>query len=166
MITLKPFSIADLPQLNQWIEDERQLVQFAGDYFTFPIDTKQISDYLDNKNRYVFQVRHQAYPIGHAEIYREGPEQAKLCRILLSDANRGKGLGKATLNKLLYKCFNELAINTVHLNVFDWNIIAIRCYESCGFQIIPNQITTIYYQDEAWQTIKMAIKKSQWIQDN
>ncbi len=166
MIVLKAFEIADLVQLNQWIKDEQQLFQFAGDYFVFPIDTKQISDYLSDKNRQAFQVLYQGDPIGHAEIYKESPKRARLCRILISDIIRGKGLGKKTVNALLTQCFNKLEMETVHLNVFDWNIGAIKCYESCGFQISPNQITEIYYQDKIWQTINMTIIKAQWTQDS
>ncbi|PIE41975.1 MAG: GNAT family N-acetyltransferase [Gammaproteobacteria bacterium] len=166
MILLKPFEITDLPQLNQWIRDEKELFQFAGDYFTFPIDTKQITRYLHDKNRCAFQVRYQGNPIGHAEIYKEGPKRARLCRMLLCDTARGKGLGKATIKTLLYKCFNELSIESVHLHVFDWNLTAIKCYESCGFQITPNQITKIHYRDKIWQAINMTTTNMQWTQDN
>lgn len=166
MIILKPFELADLSQLNQWIKDERQLFQFAGDHFTFPIDKKQITSYLYDKNRLAFQVLYQGEPVGHAEIYRESSKQARLCRMLISDVIRGQGLGKATIKALLHQCFNESAIEIVHLHVFDWNIAALNCYKKCGFQVTPNQITKINYRDKIWQAINMTITKAQWTQGN
>ncbi len=166
MILLKPFTIVDLSQLNQWIKDEKELFRFAGDYFIFPIDKKQIKKYLQDKNRFAFQVLYQGNPVGHAEIYKESPQQARLCRILISDVVRGKGLGKKTVKTLLHKCFNEPGMETMHLNVFAWNTGAITCYKKCGFQITPCQTTKIYYQNETWLTLNMRITKAQWVSDN
>ncbi len=166
MIVLKPFELADLSQLNQWIKDERQLLQFAGDYFTFPLNYQQIRKYLFDGNRFAFQVIHQGNPIGHAEIYKENSRQARLCRMLISDLIRGKGLGKEIVKMLLYKCFSELVTESVHLHVFDWNIAAIKCYEKCGFQITPYQTTIIHLQNEIWKTIHMTITKAQWSQNS
>ncbi len=166
MITLKPFEKADLPQLNQWIANAQQLLLFSGDYFTFPIDENQIIHYLSDKQRLAFQVLHNKIPIGHAELYQENHQQARLCRILLSEGSRGQGLGKQCIQALLTHCFDDLDLHTVHLNVFDWNLAAIKCYEKCGFQITPTPKKSFHHNDEIWQTINMSITKTSWTQDN
>jgi RimJ/RimL family protein N-acetyltransferase len=43
------------------------------------------------------------------------------------------------MNELLDYSFRELDMNEVELNVYDWNIAGIKCYEKVGFVINPNK---------------------------
>ena len=45
----------------------------------------------------------------------------------------------AALNEFVNKVFNDFNINTLGLNVFDYNKSAIRCYEKAGFKIVSEQ---------------------------
>ena len=163
MINLIPFTISDTKYLNCWIKNERDLIQFAGDIFTYPIDEKQIAYYLADNNRLVYQVIDDDYPVGHAEIYHESDEQARLCRILVGDPNiRGKGTGQLIITRLLSIAFNLKGYKRVHLNVYDWNSVAIKCYQKCGFEINPEISSKIIVGDEVWNAINMTIDKTQW----
>ena len=117
-IHLQPFTIEDTETLSKWIEDEKSLFQFAGDIFRFPITNAQIQEYLADFNRYVYKVFISNKVVGHAEIYLDAEQSAKLCRILIGDpAMRGKGIGKLVISQLLTIAFTEFEVLKVHLNV-------------------------------------------------
>ena len=50
MIRLKPFTARDFLRLINWMDSERELVQFAGPTFSFPLTEKQLSEYCSNKD--------------------------------------------------------------------------------------------------------------------
>ena len=91
-IKLEPFEKQDWKLLNDWIENKTELIQFAGEIFTFPIDEIQLESYLNDNNREVFMVKcEENKSIGIAEIYNINSKTAKLARILIGDKSmRGK----------------------------------------------------------------------------
>jgi hypothetical protein len=59
VIELKSFKIEDWGYLKKWISSESELIQFAGQIFTFPIDQKQVELYLSDPNRTVFKIENK-----------------------------------------------------------------------------------------------------------
>lgn len=47
----------------------------------------------------------------------------------------GKGYGTDAMNTLVKFIFEQMNINKVKLNVFDFNKRAKKCYEKCGFKV-------------------------------
>lgn len=163
MITLRPFTKAHFFWLDKWIESKRELFQFAGSLFDFPIQDMQKDSYLSDNKRLPFQMLADKTVVGHIEIYQESDEQAKLCRILVGEkSTRGKGIGEAAITLALDHCFTELSCKKVHLNVYDWNISAIKCYEKCGMKINPHVTSITHFENEKWVAINMSITKQQW----
>ena len=66
------------------------------------------------------------------------------------------------INELLNIAFNSLDKNIVELNIFDWNIGAIKCYQSVGFITNPNKSSTSIVQNKKWNVINMTITKNTW----
>lgn len=162
MIELKPFITEDWKYIDKWISNESELIQFAGQIFSFPIDENQIKNYLSNsKNRTVFRIENKNNePIGMAEISVEDENVAKLARILIGEKSmRGKGIGAELINKLTEYGFKKLKKGTIILNVYKWNIGAIKCYEKVGFSQTDKPIKYVRVGDEEWETIEM--EKSQ-----
>ncbi len=165
MIKLEPFEYKDSEYLSNWIDNERDLIQFAGDMFSFPITEAQIEKYLKDKNRFVFKAVFSGTIVGCAEIYLEDSYNARLCRILIGNSEfRGKGIGKNIIEELLKISFKELKVNSVNLNVFDWNTGAIKCYEKSGMKINEGITKEAKYQEEKWIAINMSINKNDWKQ--
>lgn len=172
MIYLKPFIPDDYDFLNSWISNEHELIQFSGGIFQYPIDREQIKEYLNDSVRYSFKVIFtESYDngllntqiIGMAEIYRENNETAKLCRVLIGHPDmRDKGLGKKIIRLLLNKAFDDMACEYVHLNVYDWNVGAIKCYEQVGFVKNPLINQHVMVDGKQWTTINMSIDKCRW----
>lgn len=157
MIILKPFKSKDWKYLAKWILTESELIQFAGPIFTFPINQSQVERYLSNKNRIVFKIETETkQTIGMAEISMEDNNVSKLARILIGEKSmRGKGIGTELINKLTEYSFGKLKSKKVVLNVYSWNISAIKCYQKVGFSKTDKPIELVRVGSDEWETIEM-----------
>jgi RimJ/RimL family protein N-acetyltransferase len=63
---------------------------------------------------------------------------------------------------LLDFVFSKLDKIKVELNVFDWNVEAIKCYENVGFIINPNKKNERQIKNKIWTAINMTIDKPRW----
>lgn len=161
MIRLAPFEPADFKKLIDWLDSEELLVQVAGPIFFHPLTEEQLVAYLKDDNRYAFKVvdTESDEAIGHAEIYKTEEGTAKICRVVIGDkAYRGKGLGQELISKLVSYAIDQLKTSSIELNVYDWNIPAIKCYEKVGFVFVPEKYTTINVNGETWKSLNMVFK--------
>ena len=164
LIKLSPFLKTDFSKLISWVDSEETMVQFAGTYFSFPLTETQLEQYLKDKNRFVYKVVHTLTKtaIGHAEIFFTYPT-AILCRIMIGEKEyRGRGIGQQIMNALLEISFVQLGALKAILNVYDWNITAIRCYQKVGFAIDPDKLKASQVNGKAWTPLSMSIDKLTW----
>jgi RimJ/RimL family protein N-acetyltransferase len=169
MIRLAAFEKSDFDKLISWIDSEEMLMQFSGPAFTFPLNKEQLQNNLEDKKRVSYKVVDLATNnmIGYSEIYLLDKSSVLLGRIIIGDPEfRGKGLGQKIVKMLLEISFDELGFEKVELNVFDWNISAIRCYENAGFVTNPNKTYTREINGVAWTAVNMVIEKSSWKRKN
>jgi RimJ/RimL family protein N-acetyltransferase len=139
-------------------------MQFAGPAFTFPLTREQLDGSLSDKNRHAFALVDSSCDciIGHAEIYLT-VTGAFLGRILIGEKQfRGKGIGQQIVRNLLEYAFINLNQQKIQLNVFDWNIAAIRCYAKAGFVIIPGKSAHREVNGQNWTVLRMAIERQEW----
>lgn len=156
-IKLEKFTRDDFKNLISWIDNEKELVQFAGPIFTFPLTVEQLNDYLNDTHRYPFKIvlTDSNTTIGHCEAYQTDIDNVRLCRIIIGDKNyRGKGLGYAATAMLVNWCIDNLNIKTIDLNVYEFNSPAIKCYEKLGFQK-TNEKKITELKSETWVSIRM-----------
>lgn len=164
MIRLEKFTPSDYNTLISWISNAEDLMQFGGPALTFPLTAEQLDRSLADENRFAFKVvdAESQQTIGHAEIFLTG-SSAHLGRILIGDpANRGKGIGKEIVELLLELAFGELGQSIVQLNVFDWNLAAIRCYEKVGFEINPDKKLERMVNGKTCIALNMILSKTDW----
>ena len=164
MIRLEKFDQTCYEMLLSWTESAEELMQFAGPAFTFPLTREQLDKSLSDPNRFAFSVvdRNSEKMIGHAEIYLT-KESAYLGRIIIGDQQiRGKGLGQQIVSSLLDYAFDVLEQNQAQLNVFDWNISAIKCYEKVGFRINPDKKAQRVVNGQTWIALNMTMDKHKW----
>ena len=157
MIKLQPFGVDNWKYLRKWITNESELIQFAGPIFSFPINKNQVESYLSNPNRTVFKIEDSSkQAIGMAEISDEGGNVAKLARIIIGEESmRRKGIGTKLMNQLADYGFNKLKKEKLILNVYSWNLGAIKCYEKVGFRRIDKTPILVTVGDEEWEVIEM-----------
>ena len=135
MIKLEPFTQADFDRLISWVNNAELLMQIAGPNFSFPLTADQLQKYLDDKNSYAFNVIDVSNDnvIGHAEVCFSGKDVVKLDKVLIGEkSNRDKGIGLQVINELVKFSFEKIGMKEVELNVYDWNIAGIKCYEKPG----------------------------------
>jgi len=164
-IKIEKFSKEDFSRLISWINCEEILVQFAGPIFSFPLTDDQLEAYLTDRKRSAFKVinANDNTVIGHAEIYLMKDNVAKLCRVLIGEnKNRGKGIGQKIVSELLKFSFIKLGVYCAELNVYDWNISAIKCYEKMGFSINKGVFNTVIVNGNEWVSLNMTTNKSVW----
>lgn len=159
-VILEPFTERDFATLIGWISNERELLQFAGPVFKFPLDAEQLRVHLSDKNRHSFNIvlTENNQVIGHCEAYRADEESIRLCRILIGrQAQRGQGLGYEAVAQLMQWCMQNYRPKSIDLNVFDFNTSAIRCYEKLGFLMTDEQ-KTCNLNGEVWTAVKMVFE--------
>ena len=163
IIQLDSFQKKDFDRLISWIDNEALLITIAGTEFTFPLTHEQLHRYLLVPESHLFNAVDTAEKkvVGHAQLIKSGDGTYKIDKLIIGDkTNRGKGRGQAVINALLTYAFENLKAEIVELNVFDWNIAGIKCYEKCGFKVNPGIKQVFKLGDETWETINMVVRKT------
>lgn len=159
MITLRPFTKQDMPSLSSWISSEEELVQFAGPVFHYPLSWEQLEEHIAHAQRqfYTAICPDTTEIIGVGEVVWNAENRPRLCRIMVSPAARGKGYGKQIVQSLLELAFARTEVRQVSLNVYDFNVSAIKCYEQCGFTPAADQRPAERAGWKNWQALHMTI---------
>ena len=159
VIHLEKFSPNDFEKLISWISTEEELIQFAGSIFNFPLTKEQLNDYIKIPEVNAYKVINDNIHIGHAEINFTENNPPKLCRILVGNKNfRGKGLCQQIVIALLDVYKEKFNSNIIELNVFDWNVSAIKCYEKVGFNFNREKQKEVFIGNKKWISINMRLE--------
>jgi RimJ/RimL family protein N-acetyltransferase len=138
-IKLAPLTMADAPQLYEWI-NERDQVLFNAPYK--PVSEPQHAEWLTSittrRDAVIFGIRtkdHDAL-VGSCQLHSINTvhRSAELQIRIGETAARGKGYGKNAVKLLLRFAFSDLNLHRVFVHVFADNAPAIRLYESTGFK--------------------------------
>lgn len=126
--------------LVDWNEgkDESYLFQWAGpDVYRFPITIEQIETRVTQENAHIYIALEGGTPVGSVELDTVDITggSANVCRFILNEKVKSKGMGTNILKLLSQTAFGELGLNRLTLSVYCYNAGAIRCYEKCGFLV-------------------------------
>lgn len=168
-IRIEKFNDTDFDTLLSWVKDEKELIQFAGSIFNFPLTKEQLRTYLSDAKRYAFKIihNHTNNTIGHCEAYKTDEQNSRLCRILIGEKNfRGKGYGTILTKLLTEWSFEHLNTNSIDLNVYDFNTSAIKSYENVGFKITAINEATTEVNNENWTSYKMTVTREEFYEKN
>ena len=103
MLRLEPFTPKDFSRLIHWVGTKRELIQFAGDLFTFPLSEDQLQEYLSQKKLAPKKIIHteSGEVIGHCELNFLN-EHLRLSRILIGNKQkRGRGYGTKIIQQMI-----------------------------------------------------------------
>ena len=159
MLKLEPFTPNDFSRLVRWVDTKRELVQFAGDLFTYPLSEDQLHAYLSQEKLVAKKIIHieSGEVVGHCELnfLNENP---RLSRILIGNKqNRGLGYGAKIIRLMIDAIQKEIPSKQVELRVFGYNTNAIKLYEKEGFVIQEKYTLQFQYtEDESWTNYYMA----------
>ncbi|MBW3625709.1 MAG: GNAT family N-acetyltransferase [Armatimonadetes bacterium] len=172
MIELQPFTRADFRRLIDWSPTPEFLMQWAGPYFTFPLDEAQLGAYLqgaegDSPVRRIFRVAdgETGTVIGHIELglIHLAHGSATVHRVLIGDpAYRGRGFGREMIRKIQEIAFDEMNLHRLELVVFDFNESARRCYEKAGFKVEGHHRECRRVGEAYWSIYWMGMLEQEW----
>jgi len=161
MIRLKKFDREDYANLISWIDSEEILIQIAGRQMTFPVTEEQLDISQSDTKRNAFSIINieSGKSIGHCELYLL-ENSSKIDRVIIGDSSmKGKGICRRLMHLLLEYGFNELNQSMIELNVFDWNTVAIRCYEKAGLKKNIDKTMEFETNGQKWIAFNMSIDK-------
>ena len=107
------------------------LEQWAGENADFPLTVTQI----DNMNN-IYSIFCENEFVGIIQKIREETENVHIGRFLINPELTGKGLGKRVLLEFINLIFQNEDVNSITLNVFDYNVGAKKLYEKVGFKVV------------------------------
>ena len=107
------------------------LEQWAGENADFPLTVTQI----DNMNN-IYSIFCENEFVGIIQKIREETENVHIGRFLINPELTGKGLGKRALLEFINLIFQEKDVNSITLNVFDYNVGAKKLYQKVGFRVV------------------------------
>ena len=107
------------------------LEQWAGASLDFPLTESQIDD-LKN----IYSIFFENEFVGIIQKIRKEMGNIHIGRFLINPELTGKGLGKRALIEFINLIFQNEDVNSITLNVFDYNVRAKKLYEKVGFKVV------------------------------
>ena len=107
------------------------LEQWAGKSLDFPLMESQIDDLKD-----IYSIFCENEFVGIIQKIRKEHDNIHIGRFLINPELTGKGLGKRALLKFINLIFQEKNVNSITLNVFDYNVGAKKLYDNVGFKVV------------------------------
>ena len=107
------------------------LEQWAGKSLDFPLMESQIDDLKD-----IYSIFCENEFVGIIQKIRKENDNIHIGRFLINPELAGKGLGKRALIEFINLIFQDEDVNSITLNVFDYNVGAKKLYEKVGFKVV------------------------------
>ena len=107
------------------------LEQWAGASLDFPLTESQIDDL-----KYIYSIFCKNEFIGVIQKIRKEMDNVHIGRFLINPELTGRGLGKRALIEFINLIFQDEDVNSITLNVFDYNAGAKKLYEKVGFEVV------------------------------
>ena len=107
------------------------LEQWTGKSLDFPLTENQIDDLKD-----IYSIFCENEFVGIIQKIRKEHDNIHIGRFLINPELTGKGLGKRALIEFINLIFQDEDVNSITLNVFDYNAGAKKLYEKVGFKVV------------------------------
>jgi len=170
-ITLREFKKEDLPFINKFTTDY-EICRNLSDTFLRNHSLENTEKYLntilenssnDNLN-YVIAEKETLNYIGSIDIMNINwvSRMGTLGIVITQKDSRNKGIGTEAITLLLKYSFERANLNKIQLDVSEFNLSGIRCYEKCGFVQEGVIRENVYIDGKYFSTIKMGILKREF----
>ena len=107
------------------------LEQWAGKSLDFPLTESQIDNLKD-----IYSIFCENEFVGIIQKIRKEHDNIHIGRFLINPELTGRGLGKRALIEFINLIFQDEDVNSITLNVFDYNVGAKKLYEKVGFEVV------------------------------
>lgn len=168
MLKLRPYKACDAQAITKWLKDEKAFRMWSADrYDKFPVTPEDINGYYDrdkySENIWGMTAYNDDGIVGHFTMrYPDsGSSEIRLGFVIVDDSKRRQGCGKEMISMAVRYAFDFLKADKVTLGVFENNLPAIKCYQSCGFEKVTLEKTESYEcMGEIWNCIEMQIMRN------
>jgi RimJ/RimL family protein N-acetyltransferase len=165
---LKPFTQEHFSELASWFPTEAALIQWGGPKLTYPLDDAQMNAMLDETRsnppiKQCWMALFKNSLMGHAQLafdWKNG--NATLGRVAIAPAFHGQKLAAPMLNLVMAEAFRYPQLMRLELNVYSFNHAAIHTYIRLGFLVEGTRKSSVAVGNERWDTIMMAILRSEY----
>jgi len=156
----------DYAYLEKWIDNEKIHALWCANLISYPVTKEKLHAFLQKDaidwtgNAYV-ATESNGKPIGFFCYSINVDDNTGFLKFIIVDCQkRGEGCGKKMLQLALKYAFNITGVDSVHLNVFEENVIAKHCYGKIGFIEESRSNNVFTYKDELWSRCHMVITKN------
>ena len=156
----------DTEYLAKWSLDSEysRLLNDGAAYMWTP---KQIKEWIEKeKNIYFFIIRTMAddQPIGFLDLsgFNWSTRDAWVGIGLGEREFWGKGYGTEAMQIILRYAFQEMNLNRINLNVFEYNSRAQKSYLKCGFVEEGRSRQSMLRDGKRWDMVYMGLLRSEW----
>lgn len=165
-VILRPVERTDLERLVTWRNEPSISKHFFN---VFPLSLAGQESWFENllkrkdKKLFIIDIKEQV-PVGTVglDTIDFKNQSAEFGSLLIQPSQQGKGFAKDATMALLRFAFDDLNLNRIYLQVFDWNEPAIKLYLGCGFQK-EGLLRQSVYKDGSFQDILlMAILRDEF----
>ena len=134
---LRPAHRPDLRTILTWVETPELLKLWGGPTLSFPpeIDRTWCEIEATPENTFCL-VDQTGRTVGFGQTLSREPDAIHLGRIIVSEVDRGKGVGRLLCEQLIRVASEQYQVRRFTLNVYKYNIPALSLYTSLGFEMI------------------------------
>jgi RimJ/RimL family protein N-acetyltransferase len=160
----------DAEILAKWNRDS-EYSRLLNDDAAYMWTPKQVKEWVEKeKDLYNFIIRTMTddQPIGFVALsgFNWASRQAWASIGLGEREFWGKGYGTEAMQILLRFAFEEMNLNRVNLDVFEYNLRAQKSYLKCGFVEEGRTRKSMMREGQRWDIEFMGILKSEWESKN
>ncbi|MCH1639927.1 GNAT family N-acetyltransferase [Paenibacillus timonensis] len=171
-IVLREYRDSDLDFIQRWVNDP-EITSTLSDNFLYPhsrVETEaffraMVEGKSSNKS-FVIGARDSLEYIGQIDLYKIDWKNrfASLAVVIGRKECLGKGYGTEAIRLLLKFAFEELNLNRIDLEVYEYNERAYHCYLKCGFKEEGRLRQKVFRVGRYWDSIIMSILRSEYEQ--
>ncbi|OAB38631.1 acetyltransferase [Paenibacillus macquariensis subsp. defensor] len=171
-IVLREYRDSDLDHIRQWVNDP-EITNTLSDNFLYPHSKYETESFFrmmvegkSSNKSFIIAVKDSLEYIGQIDLYKIDWKNrfAHLAVVIGRKEYLGKGYGSDAIRILQKFTFEELNLNRIELEVYEYNERAYKCYLKCGFKEEGRYRNKIYNKGKYRDSICMSILRSEYEQ--
>ena len=168
-IYLAPIDLDNIDYYLKWLNDQ-EVTQFLN--IRFPLNREAEQEHLERlvreSNNLILGI-HLKEPdqlIGNVGLHRlEQIDRRATFGIVIGDKEAwSKGYGTEATKLIVDHGFRALNLNRIELEVFEFNLRGMRCYEKVGFVHEGTRRQAVYRNGQYYDCIEMGLLRREWEQ--
>jgi RimJ/RimL family protein N-acetyltransferase len=171
LVNLRAQEMADLERNHRWLND-REVMRFLSGRYLYSLLAEE--NWMRDRTAtalawapnigFAIETKDGRH-IGNTGLHDASPENRSAdVGIMVGEKEYwGRGYGTDALRTLLRFGFQEMNLNRIALDVFDFNERAIACYRKCGFVEEGRRRKDLWRDGRYVDVVMMAVLRSEWV---